>query len=295
MRVFLIGFLFFLAYAIPARWYFVCELRQHCGEKPAPAPTRPMTLNLTDGDRAILQGYEQFGFAPGSFEPDMTENNQKFLAEVAKYLKANPDKNLTLTGRYLESEALAKSGIFENIGIARAAAVERLLEKLGVDEKRISIDYQKVKGDSLEEPIGFALYTPRPDDYEKPAYSFKDNTFTDANFEFGSDVFRPGEQCVLYADSVKTFLGENPGMFLTIIGHTDSIGTEKANFDLGLRRAKNAARYFRELGVKAEIIPISKGKTQPVAPNSMPDGSDNPEGRQKNRRVNFKLEEKPLE
>jgi len=293
MRVFSIGFLIFLLYAIPARWYFVCELRHHCGEEPA-APARPMTLALKDGNEVILQGYEQFGFPPGSFEPDLTPNNQEFLAETAKYLKLNPDKNITLTGRYLESEARANSGIFENIGIARAAAVERLLEKLGVDEKRMSIDYQKVKGETLDEPINFALYTPRPDDYDKPAYSFKDNTFTDANFEFGSDVFRPGEQCVLYADSVKTFLGENPGMTLAIIGHTDSIGTEKANFDLGLRRAKNAARYFQELGVTAEIVPISKGETQPVAPNSNPDGSDNPEGRQKNRRVNFKIDEKPL-
>lgn len=295
MRVFFIGFLIFLAYAIPARWYFVCELRHHCGNEPAIiAPTRPMTLTLKDGNEVILRDYEQFAFLPNSFEPDMTANNQEFLTEVAKYLKLNPDKNITLTGRYLESEAKANSGIFENLGIARAAAVERLLEKLGVDEKRISIDYQMVKGQSLDEPISFSLYAPKPDDYDKPAYNFKDNTFTDANFEFGSDVFRPGEQCILYADSVKTFLGENPDMRLTIIGHTDSIGTEKANYSLGLRRAKNAAQYFRELGVKSEIIPISKGENQPVAPNSNPDGSDNPEGRQKNRRVNFKIDEKPL-
>ena len=31
------------------------------------------------------------------------------------------------------------------------------------------------------------------------------------------------------------------------------------------------------------------GKTQYAAPNSNPDGSDNEAGRQKNRRVNFKL------
>jgi outer membrane protein OmpA-like peptidoglycan-associated protein len=48
------------------------------------------------------------------------------------------------------------------------------------------------------------------------------------------------------------------------------------------------------LGVKAEIVTASKGETQPVAPNSKPDGSDNPDGRQKNRRVNFKLDEKTL-
>ncbi len=293
MRVFIFGFLIFLAFAIPARWYFVCELRHHCGDEPA-VVARPMTLSLKDGDKTVLQGYEQFSFPLNSFEPEMTANNQEFLAEAAQYLKLNPDKNITLTGRYLESEAKAKSGIFENIGIARADAIKQLLSKMGVDEKRFSIDYQMVQGETLGEPVSFELYLPKPDEYDKPVYSFKDNTFTDANFEFGSAVFRPGEQCILYADSVKTFLDQNPSMMLTIIGHTDSIGTEKANFDLGLRRAKNAVQYFRELGVKADIVPESKGETQPVAPNSKPDGSDNPEGRQKNRRVNFKIDEKPV-
>ncbi|MBI1228389.1 MAG: OmpA family protein [Bacteroidetes bacterium] len=292
MRGFIIGFLFLLAYAIPARWYFVCQLRHHCGDEPAVvAPTRPMTLALHDGDKTVLQGYEQFGFAPNAFQPDLSANNQVFLEKVAQYLKANPDKKITLTGRFLPSESIAKSGIFENIGIARAAAVEQLLVKLGVSEKRFSIDYQKVIGTTLEEPISFNLFVPKPKDYDRPVYSFKDNTFSDANFAFGSDEFKPGEQCILYADSVKTFLSANPTMTLTITGHTDSIGTETRNLNLGLRRAKNAAAYFRELGVKSEIISTTKGEEQPVSPNTL-DGKDNPEGRQKNRRVNFKIEEK---
>ncbi|MBI5917097.1 MAG: OmpA family protein [Bacteroidetes bacterium] len=295
MRLFIIGFLFLLAYVIPARWYFVCELRHHCGDEPAQVlSTRPLTLSLKDGDQAILQGYEQFAFPTNAIQPDLTLNNQDFLAKVAEYLKANPDKNITLAGRYLDSEKTAKSGIFENIGIARAAAVEQLLVKMGVDEKRFSIDHQLVKNTAVEEPISFLLYSPRPDGYDKPAYSFKDNTFSDANFAFGSDEFKPGEQCIAYADSVKIFLGANPKILLTITGHTDSIGLEKANLSLGLRRAKNAAEYFRELGVKAEIVTSSEGEQKPIFPNSTPEGKDNPEGRQKNRRVNFKLDEKPL-
>ncbi|MCB0518166.1 MAG: OmpA family protein [Lewinellaceae bacterium] len=294
MRFFIIGFLLFTAFALPARWYFVCEIRHHCTDEPA-KPTRATTLTLKDGDKTILQGYEQFGFAPNSFQPDMTPNNQEFLEKVAAYLQQNPDKHLALTGRFLATEKDAKTGIFENLGIARAAAVERLLEKLGIDEKRISIDHEMAKGETLEEPVTFSLYTPKPDEYEKLEYKFTDNTFSDANFDFGSDKFRPGEQCILYADSVKTFLDTHPEMTLTIIGHTDSIGTDKVNMDLGLRRAINAAEYFRELGVKSKIDVSSKGETQPVAPNSLPDGKDNPDGRQKNRRVNFKIGEKQVE
>jgi OOP family OmpA-OmpF porin len=295
MRGFIIGFLVFAAFAIPARRYFVCELRHHCGDQPSIQTTaRPMTLSLKDGDKSILQGYEQFGFAPNAVQPDLSANNKDFLGKVAEYLKANPDKRITITGRYLESEKAAKSGIFENLGIARAAAVVQLLTQLGVEEKRFTIDHEMAKGATMGEPVSFSLYLPKPDDYDRPVYSFKDNTFSDANFAFGSDEFKPGEQCVLYADSVKTFLDANPAMMLTITGHTDSIGHEKANLNLGLRRAKNAVAYFRELGVKANIAADTKGEEQPIVPNSI-GGKDNPEGRQKNRRVNFRITEKPTQ
>lgn len=295
MRGFIIGLLLLLAYAIPARWYFVCQLRHQCGNVIVPKPpTRPMTLSLYDGEKAVLEGYEQFGFAPNAIQPDISANNQAFLQQVAAYLKSSPSKKITLTGRYLPSESIAKSGIFENIGIARAAAVEQLLVKMGVDEKSFTIDYQKVISTALSEPISFNAFLPKPDDYDRPVYSFKDNTFSDANFAFASDQFKPGEQCILYADSVKAFLETNPAMMLTITGHTDSIGPDKVNLNLGLRRAKNAAAYFRELGVKSTIVSTTKGEEAPVAPNSI-GGVDNPEGRQKNRRVNFRIEEKPAQ
>ena len=31
------------------------------------------------------------------------------------------------------------------------------------------------------------------------------------------------------------------------------------------------------------------GKTKPIAPNKLPNGKDNPEGRAKNRRIEFKM------
>ena len=293
MRVFTIGFLVFLAFALCSRWFYVCKMKHQCGDEPVVA--RPMTLSFKDGDQVILQGYEQFGFQPNAISADTTANNNLFLSKIAAYLQQNPDRKISLTGRFLESEKSAKTGFHENLGIARAAYVERLLEKLGVDEGRISIDHEIVSANSLSEPISFALLSEIPDQYEKLEYRFEDNTFSDANFAFNSAEFKPGEQCILYADSVKHFLANHAEKMLVIIGHTDSIDTEKYNYNLGLKRAENAAQYFRELGVKSEIKTSSMGETQPVAPNSKPDGSDNPEGRQKNRRVNFKIIDNVLE
>ena len=56
-----------------------------------------------------------------------------------------------------------------------------------------------------------------------------------------------------------------------------------------MRRAKSAMQYFRELGVTVDIKTESKGEKEPVAPNAVK-GKDNPEGRQKNRRVNFVIQ-----
>lgn len=293
MRTFIFGFLIWGIFTVFARWYFVCEIKNLCGLAEAPPPiSRAMTLNLMDGDSIILKNYEQFEFDSASIEPKMTDNNREFIKAVAKYIKDNPDKNVTLTGRFLKNEKDAASGIFENLGIARAAMIEQLLLEQGIDDDRISIDYKMVNGISLEEPISFSLYIPEaPDEYAKLQFRFEDMTFSDANFEFGSAVFEPGPQFIYYADSVNTVLGENENLQLLIIGHTDSVDTDKRNLKLGADRAVAAMEYFNELGISQNRIRTeSMGESEPVAPNSNPDGSDNEEGRQKNRRVNFKIQ-----
>jgi OOP family OmpA-OmpF porin len=59
--------------------------------------------------------------------------------------------------------------------------------------------------------------------------------------------------------------------------------------NLGMRRAVAAKERFVKLGITSPINTVSMGETQYAAPNSNPDGTDNEAGRQKNRRVNFKL------
>ncbi|HOB60678.1 MAG TPA: OmpA family protein [Candidatus Competibacteraceae bacterium] len=71
-----------------------------------------------------------------------------------------------------------------------------------------------------------------------------------------------------------------------IVGNTDGKGTEAYNYKLGLRRAETVASYLSEKGVpRSEMVVKSDGKLNPVAPNTLPNGKDNPEGRALNRRV----------
>ncbi|MEM9847408.1 MAG: OmpA family protein [Bacteroidota bacterium] len=284
MRVLLV-FLLFIAYALFARWYYVCQIKGLCKAE----VERPMTLQLTDDKGAvILEGYEQFAFDTTKVVPNLSENNRLFLDQVAAYVKDHPDKNLTITGFYRPSEEGRSSGMFENLGVARADRIRSLLARRGIDEDKITLDYAKSADETLDSPLLFELFIPElPSEFDKTAFTFTNMTFSDDNFEYNSAAFNPGTQLQAYADSVRTFLELNPDRSLTIVGHTDSIGSDAYNDKLGLERAQNAKIYFKDLGVEAEIETETMGKRRPVAPNSATDGSDNPEGRQKNRRVNF--------
>lgn len=289
MRSFIV-FLLFILFALAARWYYVCEIKHLCApvEEVLSDDVRAKNLTLKDGDEVILEGYEQFRFDKGSIAPVITQNNQAFLDKIAAYLKAHPDKNMTITGYYRPSEKEMSSGMFENLGVARANKIRSELLSRGIDEKRISLDFAGVDNEDLEQPVSFSLYTAKskvPDEFEKVAFTFENMTFSDANFEYNSDEFRPGEQFLLYADSVKKYFELYPDKELTIIGHTDSIGSQSYNQDLGLRRAKSAKEYFEEMGIIVDMTIGSEGKLKPMAPNRTE------EGRQKNRRVNFIIEE----
>ena len=71
---------------------------------------------------------------------------------------------------------------------------------------------------------------------------------------------------------------------LSVLGHTDGKGTDAYNDALSLRRAEAVARALQQqTGRQARVE--GKGKRHPVAPNTTPDGRDDPDGRQLNRRV----------
>ena len=71
---------------------------------------------------------------------------------------------------------------------------------------------------------------------------------------------------------------------LEIRGHTDSKGSDDYNQDLSERRARTVASALSQREVTSDMAAQGFGETQPVAANEI-DGTDNPAGRQLNRRV----------
>jgi outer membrane protein OmpA-like peptidoglycan-associated protein len=72
---------------------------------------------------------------------------------------------------------------------------------------------------------------------------------------------------------------------LTVVGHTDNVGTDKYNQDLSQRRAYSVAQYFESKHVNpVRLATAGKGEKEPVASNA------NEAGRQLNRRVEIYVE-----
>lgn len=107
----------------------------------------------------------------------------------------------------------------------------------------------------------------------------------DVLFDFDKWDIRPAAEPVLQqvADIIKQYPDSN----VLIQGYTDSKGSDSYNLRLSEKRAQSVKRWLVTKGGAGEnkITTKGLGEANPVAPNENPDGSDNPEGRQKNRRV----------
>lgn len=113
----------------------------------------------------------------------------------------------------------------------------------------------------------------------------KVNLSADLLFDFDKADVKPAAEPELA--KVETILKAYPNAKIAIDGHTDGKGGDAYNQALSERRAAAVSQWLVGHGgaASANIRARGWGKTKPVAPNANADGSDNPEGRAKNRRV----------
>ena len=94
-------------------------------------------------------------------------------------------------------------------------------------------------------------------------------------------------EAIAQLKKVKDILLSNPAKTLTIIGHTDYVGTGKYNQELSKKRANVAAKFIISRGIDPlRVKCIGMGTSRPLASND-----DELEGRELNRRVEFKFSE----
>jgi outer membrane protein OmpA-like peptidoglycan-associated protein len=85
-------------------------------------------------------------------------------------------------------------------------------------------------------------------------------------------------------------MNNNPRLKVEISGHTDSKGSDAYNMKLSQARAQSVVSSLEANGIsKNRMQAKGYGKHMPASPNTNPDGTDNPVGRQLNRRVELKI------
>ncbi len=106
----------------------------------------------------------------------------------------------------------------------------------------------------------------------------KINIPADAGFATNSAVLNANMYPIL--QRLAQTLNQNPAATVSVVGHTDSTGSDAINNPLSQRRADAAKAYLVSQGVAASRIAMSgAGSTQPIASNATVDG------RAQNRRV----------
>jgi OOP family OmpA-OmpF porin len=110
------------------------------------------------------------------------------------------------------------------------------------------------------------------------------------NFDYDKSNLRPDAVQIL--TEATEILKRYPELKVEVAGHTDSKGTDAYNQALSERRARAVYDYLTSNGVDAARLvgPNGYGESRPIAPNTNEDGSDNPEGRAKNRRTELNVQ-----
>jgi outer membrane protein OmpA-like peptidoglycan-associated protein len=102
-------------------------------------------------------------------------------------------------------------------------------------------------------------------------------------FDFNKATLKPESYREL--NNLKKIMDQNPWYKVEIAGHTDAIGSAQFNMELSQKRAQAVVNYLVKQGINpGRLIAKGYGETQPLASND-----DELEGRELNRRVEFKI------
>jgi len=115
------------------------------------------------------------------------------------------------------------------------------------------------------------------------------NSFSVSNIYYDYDKAVLRSESVAALDSVVNFLKDNASITIEIYSYTDAKGKDEYNMALSQRRAQAVMDYLEKAGIeRARMTAKGFGKKNAAAANTV-NGKDNPEGRQLNRRTEFRI------
>ncbi len=118
----------------------------------------------------------------------------------------------------------------------------------------------------------------------------KERAYVLRNIYYDFDEFTLRTESERTLDSILLIMNTNPTLIVEIGSHTDSVGTDDYNNRLSQKRAESVVRYLVDHGIpQNRLTAKGYGETEHIARNTNSDGTDNEEGRQLNRRTEFKI------
>ncbi len=271
-------------------YWHVCKVKELCVETatvmaPPPPPVTIDPLHIQEADSLTLIAQGNFGFARSGAEANLSAVRPA-LDSLAGYLLAHAGKRLTVVGYY--SSAETNTTAYPDLGMARAEGIKEYLVGQGLGAERISTSSELLNSlamtaDSVRGGINFVIKEPIPTTDEGLANAQKyEGVFKpmDLYFPTGSADYIKTDANRQFVEEAKTFLADNPGKKLSLIGHTDDEGNDAMNMTLSKERAEGVKKQLMGLGMADDQLTTDgKGETQPKESN------DTPEGRRANRRV----------
>ena len=152
-----------------------------------------------------------------------------------------------------------------------------VVNKKGYFRKHYKFSTKNVISENINQHIGLNLLGKEPVVVKNIYYAYDDAALSQ-------------ESRNVIDTTLLKIMRENPHILIEISSHTDSKGADDYNLTLSQKRAESVVNYIASKGIAGEKMqPKGYGETKPIAPNSYKDGSDNPEGRSKNRRTEFRV------
>lgn len=218
-------------------------------------------------------------------EHQITEN--KFINDDDPFEKINPLSkqavNLFLVDEnkeriFIKADTTTTEGEYF-FDIEPGKEYKIVVENFGMFNKELNIDTRPIiKSDTLRLDAIYINTLPKDPIVIKNIY-----------YEFSKWNLTDSSKATLDTTLYKLMLN-NPRIIVELSSHTDSVSSDEFNIKLSQKRAESVVQYLIDKGIEKErLYAKGYGETKPIARNTNPDGSDNPVGRQKNRRTEFRI------
>ncbi len=244
-------------------------------------------ISISDGAKfsAANGGNLNFNKSSYAYNTPLSAEVKDVFQKTANYLKANPARNLMLTGYAMKSEN--NTSALGSLGLARANSVKNMLTGMGAPSNQVDITSQmsdglKLNGNNIVGGVTYAFDAKNSNKLaEVTARLAKPLVLY---FQTGSDELSLDQNQRNYLLDLIYYLDNKPDGSAVSTGHTDNVGSTSANVRLSRKRAEFVKAYLVRNGINgSKISADGKGPNQPIADNGTSDG------KAKNRRVEISI------